>query len=315
MSYFTLGGGTEPVKEYRKPKEKFWEGQARKSQSGQSSRFSSKNSSISCLSHASLESSMTTDEDYFNQAQRESLTVTSRQSESSMAGERHDSGVEMVTGETRESVVVHSCEKDDELGWIYTLEVRYATRNNQILLRTYNDFWNLHLRLLEDSRRSDTHSRIIPFLDREPAQMTFSQALSKRRHLNFYLNEIQSLSGRGLNPIEVNRFFWPQAGDFNCMADSAASLNAISEAFNQITARRGVNISIINSNRTAEWMEYGGLTMNDLLKRASSILGEPIHSLFYVNELGERSELKTDYELFLLLHGGENIVLYTSIYF
>jgi hypothetical protein len=223
-----------------------------------------------------------------------------------------DSGIELLSGtKNRLSVMVLSCEQiQDE--WMYTLEVKRFDQPDLMLFRSDNDFWTLHLLLLHScpKQSGEAGARTLPILDQVTKKMSLSEALVRRRILNFYVQELQYLSLLGVENGSINRFFSMREGDYEAKAMSE-SLGMVMDRLHGLKSHRTIPVSIVHEGTSYQWKESQEIHLHTLLQIAETKIGSTLDVLFYENEVGKVKAIQNDKELSLIVHGREKLVLFT----
>jgi hypothetical protein len=107
------------------------------------------------------------------------------------------------------SVLIQDVQQKDDSSWVFTIELKFNNSSTNILKRTWDDFWILHIGLLnhfpKESGRTG-RGRLVPFLTKTACK-TQEDAIKAKNVLDTYLQELINLPSDLVNSSQAKRFF------------------------------------------------------------------------------------------------------------
>ncbi|KAI8895972.1 hypothetical protein BC833DRAFT_599362 [Globomyces pollinis-pini] len=204
-----------------------------------------------------------------------------------------------------DNATVQYCEQKPDGKWQFTVHAKYNNGRLNILQRSYDDFWALHVTLVtrfpkESGRGGEPRS--IPFLTIPTGGQNLQQAEMARFDLNRYLSELLTVPGHILQSTYVNKFFEVRAGDTKSFAsapvDVADTLMDLLEDYQEDST---ITIKLCLGEEIIAWKEQRAITYDELCMTAEDRLGFNFSELLYMDECESMIPLYGDSDLKLLM--------------
>ncbi|KAJ3129382.1 bud emergence protein 1 [Nowakowskiella sp. JEL0407] len=197
---------------------------------------------------------------------------------------------------------------------IYAIEVLKDDGLKQVLHRTYEDFWGLHISLLNhfpDEAGRKSHSRIIPFLSPpdppskagEIRNLSPGYVQTQQHQLNIYLEELIKLSVSLLESQPAKRFFTLRNRDTQELGDpdfdvSETLIDMISDYKEDGLVE--IKVSTFGGD-TLVWKVPDTISFDDFIADVDKKFKYRFRMIVYKDESGELVPLRGDEDLRLLL--------------
>lgn len=187
---------------------------------------------------------------------------------------------------------------------MFTVQVTFEQGHHNILFRNYNDFWKMHVALLNhfpSAAGAEDEPRIIPFLSALSKTSTkVTQDLEMI--LDRYLSQLWSLPSYIIRSDIFNSFLLPRSGD----VESAEDLHCESDdVFLSLICEyhhpESTKIKLSFGSDMLAWKEGVSISYDEFMESVALKVGVAVDQIHYKDENGKMVRLKGDKDLSLMM--------------